>query len=93
LELRKFYSQMKLYKKQLKITEYQRDCFKAQVDLLQTNQCIITIDFKQNIKIGGSSMENSRGSYSKPEVTIFGSSVHYYDTTFRREKKSIIFLS
>jgi hypothetical protein len=93
LELREFNSQMKLYKRHLEITEYQRDCFKAQVDLLQTNQCIIIMDFKQNIKLGGSSMETSRDFYSKPEVSIFGFSVHYYDTNLHREKKSISFVS
>lgn len=51
------------------------------------------MDFKQNLKLGGSSVESSRDFYSRPEVTVFGFCIYYYAGGNEPTKKYINFVS
>jgi hypothetical protein len=64
----------------------QRRAFKSEIDKLQDNQAILLMDFKENVKLGGSAREVSSIFYSSSSRTYFtilvilkGNKHHYFD--------------
>ena len=51
--------------------------FSYQKNNLAEGACLIIINYKQNIKIGGLRIESSRGFYRKTDITVFGFCLYY----------------
>ena len=50
----------------------QRKLYKQQLEQLQSNECVIIADFKENLKIGGSPVETGKEFYHKRQVSLLG---------------------
>lgn len=77
IEKRNILEEIELYEKHLKLSEHQRKMFNEQKSNLTSFDCIVLMDFKQNIKIGGSLNETSRDFYNKSELSVLGFCIIY----------------
>ena len=84
--------QYKAYKKHHKLAQYQREEHNKQIQSLDENACVVIMDFKQNLKIGGGRVETSRDFYTKSEITVLGFCV-FIRKNEKLIKKQISFVS
>ena len=69
-----------------KATAQQRETFKTQRNNLQSDECIVVFDFKENITIGDGPLETNRDFYNKSQRSVFGLTV-YYKVTNKLQNK------
>ena len=70
-----------LYKNHLEIAKSQRNALKTDIQIIKDNQAIVILDFKQNIKLGGSPEELSRDYYHTTSInylTIFVKTLNFW---------------
>lgn len=80
LEKDNIFEEIELYERHLKLSQHQRYMFNEQKNNLENFDCIVLMDFKQNIRIGGSSNETSRDFYNKSELSVLGFCVIFKKT-------------
>ena len=90
--LKKLQEQLDFYNHHVEANTTQREEFKKQRKNLGNGACQVVIDFKENISIGGGSVETGRDFYNKSNKTVLGMVV-YYKSNKKIEKKRICFFS
>ena len=71
----------------------QRNLFKDSVDYATNTSCVIVLDFKQNLKIGGGPVEVNQQFYSKKHISILGFAIYYKDEHNNQKIRYVDFLS
>ena len=69
-----------LYRNHLENAKAQRNALKTDIQIIKDNQAIVILDFKQNIKLGGSPEELSRDYYHTTSInylTIFVKTLNF----------------
>ena len=74
---KEFAEEYRTYEEHYATAQHQRNMFSYQRNNLAEGACLIIMDYKQNIKIGGSRIESSRDFYRKTDVTVFGFCLYY----------------
>ena len=75
------------YKQHVFFKEQQQQLYNRSIDRTTTSFCVVVVDFKENIRIGGGPVEVGRDFYEKQQVSVLGFAVHYRDeegTLYRR---------
>ena len=57
--------------------QQQRETFKTQRNNLQSDECIVVFDFKENITIGDGPREPNKDFYNKSQRSMLGFTVYY----------------
>lgn len=79
-------SEFFLYEKHFNSSVYQRNKFNQQRKDLSEGSCIILMDFKQNIKLGGSLNETSKDFYNKTHLSVLGFCIIYKNNGFETRR-------
>ena len=80
------------YTEHKKFKDHQRNQFKQQKLALQEGECLIVMDFKENLQLGGSAREIGQIFYSKTQISLLGSVIYFIDQGTLK-KKHVNFLS
>jgi hypothetical protein len=85
--------EVELYQQHVFFKDQQRNLFKDSVDYTTNTSCVIVLDFKQNLKIGGGPVEVNQQFYSKKQISILGFAIHYKDEHNNQKIRYVDFLS
>jgi hypothetical protein len=70
-----------------KFVEIQRACFHAEIYNIKSQQAILLIDFKENLKLGGSPNELNQDFYYKKNCSVLGMCLIYKDENNQIKKE------
>ena len=69
--------QINIYNQHLYFKNQQNQLYQNSIQYLTSNSCIIIMDFKQNLKIGGGPIETGRNFYEKTQISVLGFAIIY----------------
>jgi len=70
-----------LYQQHIFFKNRQQQCYKNSINRTTSSSCVVIMDFKENLKIGGGPVETGANFYHKKQVSVLGFAVHYQDNT------------
>ena len=69
--------QVGYFKHHLYVKNQQKLLYEKSIKEITSTSCVIVMDFKENVKIGGGPVETSNNFYEKTQVSVLGFSVSY----------------
>ena len=71
--------QVSLYRRHLFFKEQQQRLYRKSIDRCTGSSCVVTMDFKENFRVGGGPVETGRQYFNKKQVSVLSFAVHYRD--------------
>ncbi|PWA01094.1 hypothetical protein BB558_002840 [Smittium angustum] len=82
-----------LYKDHLSIKDMQSAAYKACLDRLISNDCVVVMDFKENFKVDGGPVEIGARFYTKSQISDLGFAAIYIDSVGKKKYKYFNYMS
>jgi hypothetical protein len=76
--------QIRDWQEHLKARHLQREAFNKEIESLAPGKGLLVIDFKENVALGQSAEETSHCFYNRPQRTLFGAVLAYYNSSTSR---------
>lgn len=68
---------LEYYRQHIELNRDQKICYRQKIENLESNECIVLMDFKQKFKLGGGPVETSQVFYNQSQVSCLGFCVIY----------------
>jgi hypothetical protein len=85
--------ELEVYRCHLYFKDKQQQLYRQSVARTTPTSCVVTMDFKQNMCVGGGPVETGRVYYAKKQVSVLGIAVHYRDDMNNLRVRYVDFLS
>jgi hypothetical protein len=72
-------NEMATFKYHQQSKETQKRMYNESIQHTTTSACVVTMDFKENFKIGGGPIETGNVFYSRTQVSVLAFAIHYRD--------------
>ncbi|PVZ98000.1 hypothetical protein BB558_006008 [Smittium angustum] len=82
-----------LYKNHLSIKDMQSAAYKACLDRLISNDCVVVMGFKENFKVDGGPVEIGARFYTKSQISDLGFAAIYIDSVGKKKYKYFNYMS
>jgi hypothetical protein len=76
--------QIRDWQEHLKARHLQREAFNKELESLAPGKGLLVVDFKENVSLGRSAEETSHSFYHRPQRTLFGAVLAYYNSATSR---------
>lgn len=76
-----------------KTVDHQKSMFKSELEFMGEKKCIVVIDFKENIRIGGGPIETKANFFTQKQISDLGMAVIYKNKKGYREVSYYNFFS
>jgi hypothetical protein len=93
INISKLKEEIEFTKYHKKFVEIQRACFHAEIYNLKSQHAILLVDFKENLKLGGSPNELNQDFYNKKNCSVLGTCLIYKDEKNQIKKEYKDFFS
>jgi hypothetical protein len=91
--LKKLREDLRMYLQHKKLREKQADAFKEQIKEIPSGECVLVVDFKENVKIGKGLVELNKDFYRFKSRTILGFVIYSNPSGQRIEKTHVNMVS
>jgi hypothetical protein len=78
--------QLRMFKFHQYSKDQQKEAFENDKKNLKSNECIVIIDFKENIRIGGGPVEIGSDYFNKSQRTVFGVTIYYKENNQLKQR-------
>ena len=79
-----FEKEYKVYQLHKKFADHQKNAYQHCESNLESDECIVIADFKQNIEIGSTPEGKNKEFYNKQPISVLGFGVIYLGSTGRK---------